>query len=377
MSTLVTPVGTTSIHTLALYIPRAGAWRAQVILDSGETLPSVGAAATLSTAGLSLAGFVERASFDAPSKPQIIVSAGLGWKGSVTKAISFQSDAGVRLSTVLNAIAGAAKQKIELPADLTVGDYYEIVASRPGEPVAWVDVLADLTRGGYVAPWRVDPDGITRFGLRKATAVSTRATVLRRDASDGSTTFGLDDPAQFLPGNTIEGVEIGRIKIRETAGKLEADVWPAKGAAAPIADQVRRLVAAAFQDKIRTYVVSSVASDGRVTLEPPADAPHLPEMRNVEVWTLGGTKYEAVPGEEICVTFRDERKTRPIALGVRPSAGPFAGIARLGDTVTVMLPPATFSGTINGLPASGLVVWAPGNTLGTITTSSAKTKAGP
>src|SRR5262249_10256066 len=155
----------------------------------------------------------------------VIIVWGLGWKALVTAPISFQSDAGVRLSTVLDAVARGAGMAIEQPTDATIGDYYEIVASRPGEPVRWMDVLADLVRAGHVAPWRVDPDGVTRFGARQAAKVTARATVVRRDASDGSITIGLDAPAQFLPGNTLDdGTTIARVKIRETAGKLEADV---------------------------------------------------------------------------------------------------------------------------------------------------------
>ncbi|XXX73875.1 hypothetical protein WMF30_40135 [Sorangium sp. So ce134] len=59
---------------------------------------------------------------------------------------------------------------------------------------------------------------------------------------------------------------------------------------------------------------------------------------------------------------------------IRAGAGATLGAARVNDTVTVLLPPATFVGTINGLPASGMVIWSPGQTTGTITTGSAKVK---
>ncbi|XXY23363.1 hypothetical protein WME88_27505 [Sorangium sp. So ce216] len=59
---------------------------------------------------------------------------------------------------------------------------------------------------------------------------------------------------------------------------------------------------------------------------------------------------------------------------IRAGAGATLGAARISDTVTTLLPPATFVGTINGLPASGMVIWSPGQTTGSITTGSGKVK---
>jgi hypothetical protein len=369
-------LGSQEVQRSSLYIPEWGGWHLDVTLDSGA-LPK--GDVTLTSGTLSLHGRVQRSDFDAPDKPHAVIFGGLGWQGLITAPISFQSDAGVRLSTVLSALSKGSGQAIEQPRDTTIGVYFECVASRPGEPHRWADVLAELARDGYAPPWRVDPDGVTRFGPRTPKEVSSRATVLHVDAGVGFTTYGIDDPADFLPGNTVGGIPIARVVIRETSGKFEVDAYTKEPQATPaIREQIRRIVAEclAAQDIVRTYTVASVKPDGRLDLLPPTDAPHLPEMQNVEPWTLGGTKYEAAPGEEVVVIKRDNKSTRPIVFGVKLGAGPFAGLARLNDTVTVMLPPATFSGTIGGSPASGLVVW-PGQTLGTITTSSAKTKGGP
>lgn len=376
----MTSLGTQTVTRSSIYLPKWGGWHADQTLDGGE-LPSGDVTVTSGT--LALKGRVQRAAFDSPAKPRVVVFGGLGWQDLITRPLSFQSDSGVRLSTVLAALSRGSGQPIEQPADKTIGVYYECVASRPGEPVRWANALAELVRDGYAPPWRVDPDGVTRFGPRTPKAVSTRATALQPDAALGFVTYGIDDPVDFLPGNTIEGTPIERVIIRETSGKFEVDVYTTEPKAVPsIGEQVRRIVAEAMaaQDTVRTYMVAAVKSDGRLDLVPPTDMPHLPEMKNVEPWTLGGTKYEASPGEEVVVIKRDNRSTRPIVMGVKLSAGPFAGVAGQGDTVVMMLPPATFSGTIviggTPSPASGMVVW-PGQTTGTITTASAKTKRGP
>lgn len=372
MSTL----GASRIAKVETLLPRSGSWHADVTLDGGD-LPSGIVVLTIGDLVLN-GGTVQRAAYDAADKPHVVIFGGAGWHGLISKPISFQSDGGVRLSTVLSAIARGAGQTIEQPTDATIGDYYECIAARPGEPVRWSDALAELVRAGHVAPWRVDPDGVTRFGARPATAVTARATVLSIDAAVGKTTYGVDAPAQFLPGHTVSGAAISRVVIRETSGKLELDVYASEPVGTPtIKDMLRRMVADAFADMVRTYVVSAVHADGRMDLAPPPDSPHLPEMKNVEPWSMGGMKYEASVGEEVLQVFRDTKKTRPVVIGTKISEGPFAGVVRLGDTVTVMLPPAAFSGLINALPASGLVTWAPGQTIGTCTVSSAKTKAGP
>lgn len=370
----VSRLGSQTVQRSTITVPEWGGWHTDVTLDGGA-VPT--GDVSLTSGSLVFQGRVKRSGFDAPDKPRVVIYGGIGWGDLITQPISFQSDGGVRLSTVLATLSKGAGQVIEQPKDKTIGVYFEYVASRPGEPVRWADVLAELVRDGYAPPWRVDPDGVTRFGPRTPKDVTARATMLAVDSGVGFTTYGIDDPAEFLPGNTIGGVPIGRIIIRETSGKFEVDVYTKEPKAAPsIREQIRRIVAAEARDIIRTYTVASVKSDGRMDLVPPTDATHLPEMQNVEPWTLGGTKYEAAPGEEVVVIKRDSRSTRPIVLGVKLGTGPFKGAARQGDTVTTMLPPATFTGQINGLPAQGLVVW-PGQTLGNISIASAKTKVGP
>ncbi len=163
---------------------------------------------------------------------------------------------------------------------------------------------------------------------------------------------------------------------------------------ARIKTQVLRWVAEAFPALVygfpRTYVVSSVASDGRLELVPPPDAQHLPELK-VQQWTVGITRPKA--GDEVTIAFRDANPSRPVVTGwefaAPPSkitfdadelelgAGATDGVARLGDTVSVLLTPAVFTGTINGLPASGLVTFTPPQTTGTISTASSKVRAVP
>lgn len=302
------------LSALRLEIPLWGSPYADIILEGGA-LPVVGAKATLTVGTLVLVGAIVQSNDDAPDKPHAVLVVGSGWDGLVTAPISYQSDGGVRLSTILTALSAAAGETIAQPPDVTVGNYYELVASRMGEPVRYRDALNELARAGVIAGWRADGDGVTRFAARAPAAITARATVLSQDAELGLTVVGLDDPATFLPGATLGGVPVARLVVRETSGKLEADVYAAEPAAAPtIRASILRIVASLFGDYARTMMVASVGGDGRLNLVPPPDAPHLPEMGNVEQWTLGGAVVTPIAGTEVLVLFRDERRTRPVVV---------------------------------------------------------------
>jgi len=91
-------------------------------------------------------------------------------------------------------------------------------------------------------------------------------------------------------------------------------------AASPtLRELVLRIVAEAFPALVygvpRTYVVQSVRSDGRLDLSPPPDAVALPELVNVEPWTLNGLMVAPTPGTEVVVVFRDASPSRPVVVG--------------------------------------------------------------
>lgn len=326
------------IHTWSMHWPSGGSWRADLILTDGDIV-AAGEAATIKAESLTLVGRVLRSGLDAADRPHLTVIGGLGWQSLLPAPVSFQSDAGVRLRTVLRTLAGYADEPIELPTDDSIGSYYELSRSRVGDPVRLADCLNDLVRHGLCPQWRVDPDGVTRFGSRTAIEVNTRATSLANNKGVGVSTYGLDDPKQFQPGNTLDGTTIDRLDLRETDGKFEADVFTSLSAA-PLREQIRRMVAAElaeFGDQCRTYEVVTCHADGRCDLRPPPDAPHLPEMQNVEQWIMGGATFFAEAGDEAVVVFRDTKRTRPVIVGFKrlsgSAASSFPRMARVGDVV--------------------------------------------
>lgn len=226
------------IRTLSLAWPRAGAWRADVSLEGGAqgaSAPPVGATVTLTVGGppgLVLRGTVLRAGLDAPGLPRLVVVGGAGWERLLTSPLSYQADAGVRLSTVLRDLAARAGETVEQPTDRVLGEAWAMHATRWGQPARLRDALVSLARAGALLAWRVDPDGVTRFGPRATDgqAVSVRATVLRRNAAVGLTTLGVDDPSGLVPGMMVDvgelaPVALARLVVVESSGKLEAEAW--------------------------------------------------------------------------------------------------------------------------------------------------------
>lgn len=235
MSTL----GTAPVRSLAVVWPRAGAWRADVTLEggaSGAEAPTVGERVTLTvgTAAASRAfvGTVIHSGLDAPGLPHVVLQGGAGWERLATSPLAYQSDAGVRLSTVLRDLATRAGEAVEQPADRILGTTYALHASRYADPMRLRDALVSLARVGALGPWRADPDGTTRFGARSTDgqAVAVRATVLRRDSGVGLVVLGIDDPSGIAPGmlapvSATETAVVGRLVVVESSGKLEAEAW--------------------------------------------------------------------------------------------------------------------------------------------------------
>lgn len=211
------------IERVELAIPKLGSWRADVVLVGGEAPTGK---VQLVVGDLELAGTAFEGGLDSADKPHLVVVSAPGWELPLEEPLSYQGDAGVRLRTVLQDLATRADEQLEQPTDTSVGTHFEALPSRSGD-TRLRDVLAALRRVGHVPGWRVDADGVTRFGERSGGDVTDRGRILRRNAALGLRVVGLEATAvsAFLPGAQIEGAPIDRVVVRETSARLEAEVW--------------------------------------------------------------------------------------------------------------------------------------------------------
>jgi hypothetical protein len=142
-----------------------------------------------------------------------------------------------------------------------------------------------------------------------------------------------------------------------------------------------------------TYEYKVTATDGN-TGSPSTTIDGTPTDSTISLPALSKVKivlpYRVTPpvGALARIQFMNGDPSRPRCVGfdvpmtfmvLGADSGPMA--ARVGDTVTVLLPPAVFVGTIvvGGVPspATGAVAWAVPQTLGNITTGSPAVEIAP
>jgi hypothetical protein len=359
-------LGAQQTHDATLSYPETGSARADVVLTGGA-LPAVGSLAVLTVGDLPVTTGILSSDYDAPDRPRVVLVTGLGWENGLAAPVSYQNDAGVRLSTILRDLAALASfagapSPIDLGpslggtsastlTDATIGTTWGCPASSPLGFLRVRDALSSLTEQGFAPPWRVDPDGVTRWGLRSGGEVTARQTIMSRNLGVGLRVVGLDRPSAFLPGNTIDGgAPIRRLIVHDKAGSLTADVW--SDGRLTFASRIKRIVASAFPQLLyghpRTYVVAAVRVDGRLDLAPPPDAPYLEALPAVSAWTLGGALVTPAVGSRVAVGFLDALPTRPHVMGYDPSQGP-AGLT-LDATGAVRLGPT--AGAVIGTPTT-------------------------
>jgi hypothetical protein len=138
------------------------------------------------------------------------------------------------------------------------------------------------------------------------------------------------------------------------------------------------------------YRVYSMA-DRRVNLQSVSIAEGLPDALSVDmVPGIAGAWAQLTPGAIVFVEFIAGDLRDPIISGFSDISDPkfvpvrlvLGGVdnaqdaARKGDSVRVLLPPAYFIGTVGGQPATGVVSFPGGYSLGTITIGSSKVGIG-
>lgn len=361
-------LGSQLVSKLQASIGRTGSWRIEGWGDQGLALTG---RQTLAVGDLQFLGAVLRGDTDAPDAPHWVHVGAPGWDTPIVGTLSYQNDNGIRLRTVLTDLAKRAGEPIELPPDLTIGKHWCVIASREGETLRLRDALTALARGRYVKPWRVDLDGVTRFGERvMGVADSAAAHVIKRDSAAGWALCGADAFASLLPGATFEGAIVERLVITETPGNLAAEVWTrAPSAMTSILRKVGEAFPALVYGYPRTYRVGAVGSDGRLDLDAPADAAHLPSLQRVEVWGLGGAKVKPALGSLVVVHFRDANPSRPTVIALQPLANSTptettidadalklgageATVIRAGDKIAIDTTPGPTLGTVSFIGTS-------------------------
>lgn len=383
---------------------KGGAMWGRVVLADATSTPALGSRAELIVAGITFSCTITDAGERGGVHSVEITGGAGGWARPAPVPAGYRNDAGQRLSEVVVKLGEAVGETVVLAAgiDRPLGALVA-VAGGSGAPSAGaiLSQLCGLPEGSERILWWVDPSGITRLGPRLPLG-EIEATEVDADDRRAWVAYAEDDASRMLPGATVDGREIVELRIEASPGKvLEtctlADAGPAgqRTIAARmlrwVLDIVRPLV---LWRGVYTYRITKRTGDRFDAA--PVTSRIAPELGGLRFWPgAAGHSTEAKVGARCLIAFPDGNPNAAVILGWLPRdgdkgkpdkvifdasevlIGPTAtrGIARLDDTVVVLLPPAVFTGTIGGSPAAGMVVWSPGQTTGNITTASTKGKS--
>lgn len=379
------------VTALRLTVSNAGAWVADLDFEGdpeveGRVEATIGDTFTLSGTIVARSS----GSYGLRRRARIVAGAS-GWTTDVTPK-AYHNDAGVKAQLIAEDAAREVGEEIGsfVPALERVGRDYARqlgVASR---------VLEDAAGG---VPWWVDFDGVTHVGLRPASPLDAKAyTVLAYDPRDRIATLHMDDPSLMQIGSIIaaDGDQIVRsYEVRVTAEEVRVLAWCAGSGtgtgylAGLLKSIVERTTDHALHGHYR-YRVVRMAGD-RVELQAVRKLAGLPDLLPISMMPgVAGAHALLTPASEVLVAFVEGDRAQPVIVAFSGKDGPgfapaqlFLGgptgapAARQGDVVECQLPPAQFSGTIGGSPATGLITFTPAKALGIITSGSSKVKIGP
>lgn len=372
---------------VSLHVPEAGAWLADVALSDAT---AVTGGATLIVGGVSWVGRIdpERSGVFAEVAHVRLVG-GLGWS-AVLPRLAYSNDAGVKAVTVARDAAASVGEGIGT---------FEPGAARLASPyarrVGAASRALEAAAGGV--PWYVDPSGVTHVRARTTFEPDAkRYHVESWDPISQMASIAVEDPSVIGIGAILRDARFsGAQVVREytlTAEGSSVHVHAWCGAMLSgtaqlpglLRDFVRHVVDPRLTAKWR-YKVESMAADKRVNLTALSAKAPFPTLARVPQYSA--VCVDMAPGAVVLVEFLEGDPAQPRC---EPAAdtrdGAFApdrttlggtegeDIACKGHPTEGLLPPATFVGTINGLPATGAVIWAAPKVLGVITAGS--TKAG-
>lgn len=389
MSEVFAAVNGQRLTELRVRFANVGPWIAECVFESD---PSLSGRVTIQAGELRLSGTIvpsASGTFGRQLRARIVAGAG-GW-GAEVPAKHFHNDAGVKARNVADDAARLAGESIGtfVPRAERVGRDYTRQTGPASRAVE--DVL------GGVA-WWLDNDGVTHAGPRPTVALAATAyEVLSYDPKERLATLAMDDPSKMVIGAVLsERLDapqtVREYELRVTPDEMRIVAWCGGSEAAPgrLAGLLRSIVERASDGRCwgkYRYRVARMNGD-RVELQAVRKAAGLPDLLPVSMWPgVAGVHAQLTPGAEVLVEFVEGDRTMPIVThfagkdgaGFVPVqltlGGPTgAPAARQGDAVEVLLPPAVFSGTVDGRPATGVLTFTLNKALGVITAGSGKVR---
>lgn len=322
---------------------------AEVVLDREVTLSG---AVELVLADLTFRGtVVSGGPWEGRSSYRLVGGAG-GWSRTVD-AKDYTNDAGVKRTKVVGELAAEVGETVEGVPSGTVGPKF----TRAAGPASIV--LHEL----FPRAWRVDEDGVTRFGVRAATQADAAIAHGVVDLASGVVELMADAIAKLVPGVTANGVEAVDVVHELEGNKLRTRLWgSAVSASSKRLEAWAKLVEQLdpFRKFRAIYEYRVVAQeDERLHLQPVRVSMGMPDLRRVRVRPgVAGCRADIALGSTALVAFLNADPSRPVVVGFEDAEspgfmpdllelgadGPTLGVARTTDAVVA----GPFGGTITG-----------------------------
>lgn len=341
------------VLSLALTIPRRGAWSASVVLE-GEASPA--GDVDLVIEGRTWRGRVHRGGND------------LGrWHGSIVGGAQLLADvepevfAGATLREVFVETLRAAG--LSPSADLgdlsAVANHWHRLTGPAGRTLA---AVADVAGYG----WRVRADGTVWAGPETWAAQAVAPLeVLDVDPALGRYQLAGDAALDLLPGRTVtlDGAEVrvGLIEHHQTGPALRTVVWSERATdVGRGADRLRAAIAEVVRAEMRALSYAlwrpcTVLSQDGDTLDLRPDDPDLRPPRGVPYRTLPGVRLTIPAGTRVLLGYEGADPRRPVAI-----LAEYASVTRLavnGSTTRAAREGDDVSATGTALPPTGMAGW--------------------
>jgi hypothetical protein len=378
-----------------LHAAESGPWWADVVLEHAAA--GLAGAAELVINGTTLVGTIDplRNGTHGEQRHCRVVAGRGGW-AKLLERQGYHNDAQVKTRRVADDAARAAGETIGTftPAKATFASNYAREAG------AASIALDDAASGGI---WWVGYDGLTHVSTARPTTTAPADAYevqeynpLTKVLTLGVT--GLTVGVGSIISERLDAPEtIRSFTLRMTGDKLTMQAVCGEPRTTNAIERlftviVERLIQRRLLGKWR-YRVVSMGADGRVNVQAVAKSSGVPDLLTIEQWPgVAGAHAELTNGAIVAVEFLEGRRDLPAITGFagKQSAAFVATrlslgatdpndaieVAYKGATVKVLTPPAVFQGTINGLPAAGVVFWPSAFTLGTIEVGSPKVRVG-
>lgn len=182
------------VTELSIYIPLVGLWVADIKIATPDTIPATG---LLVHGNLSLQGAVYRAgSFAGQTSARLFGGFG-GWNNT-PPARSYMAPFGVSLALVLGDLARDVGERVNVPIDTTLGNFW----TRPGLPS--VAPAGRTLRAAAGASWWIDGSGVVQVTPRSTAPIVSDWQAIDWHGSRGVLLLASEDPASWMPGRTFQ-----------------------------------------------------------------------------------------------------------------------------------------------------------------------------